>query len=151
MAKEFLSRRGVPFKEYDVGVDQEAAYRMIRLSGQRGVPVITIDDSVVIGFNRSRLEGLLSKKPAGRPRLGAAVADAAPRLQVEGAYVGRVRPDSHAARAGLKAGDVIVELNGQPIRNAADIERLTGTLRTGQRVTLAYVRRGERTQSELVM
>ena len=151
MAKEFLSRRGVPFKEYDVGVDQEAAYRMIRLSGQRGVPVITIDDSVVIGFNRSRLEELLSKKPPERPRLGAAVADAAPRLQVEGAYVGRVRPDSPAARAGLKAGDVIVELNGQPIRNAADIERLTGTLRTGQRVTLAYVRRGQRTQSELVM
>jgi len=122
---------------------------MIRLSGQRGVPVITIDDNVVVGFNRRRLEELLSKKSAGKPRLGAAVADAGPRLQVKGAYVGRVRPDSPAARAGLKAGDVIVELNGQPIRSATDLERVTGSLRTGEQVTLVYVRRGQRIHSEL--
>ena len=132
-----------------MGADQEAALRMIRLSGQRGVPVITIDDNVVVGFNRRRLEELLSKKPAGRPRLGAAVADAAPRVQVEGAYVGHVRPDSPAVRAGLKAGDVIVELNGQPIRNAEDVERVIGRLRAGERVILMYVRSGQRVQSEL--
>jgi S1-C subfamily serine protease len=139
----------VPFEEYDVAADQEAAYRMIRLSGQRGVPVITIDDDVVVGFNRRRLEELLARKPTGKPRLGAAVADAAPRLQVEGAYVGRVRPDSPAAQAGLKAGDVIVELGGQPIQNATDLERVTESLGTGERVTLVYVRRGQRTREEL--
>jgi S1-C subfamily serine protease len=141
----------VPFEEYDVAADQEAAYRMIRLSGQRGVPVITIDDDVVVGFNRRRLKELLAKKPTGKPRLGAAVADAAPRLQVEGAYVGRVRPDSPAAQAGLKAGDVIVELAGQPIQNATDLERVTESLGTGERVTLVYVRRGRRIQGELLM
>jgi S1-C subfamily serine protease len=139
----------VPFEEYDVAADQDAAYRMIRLSGQRGVPVITIDDDVVVGFNRRRLEELLAKRPTGKPRLGAAVADAAPRLQVEGAYVGRVRPDSPAAQAGLKAGDVIVELGGQPIQNATDLERVTGSLGTGGRVTLVYVRRGQRAREEL--
>jgi S1-C subfamily serine protease len=141
----------VPFEEYDVAADQDAAYRMIRLSGQRGVPVITIDDDVVVGFNRRRLEELLARKPTGKPRLGAAVADAAPRLQVEGAYVGRVRPDSPAAQAGLKAGDVIVELSGQPIQNATDLERVTGSLRAGERVTLVYVRQGQRAQGELLM
>lgn len=132
-----------------MAADQDAAYRMIRLSGQRGVPVITIDDDVVVGFNRRRLEELLAKRPTGKPRLGAAVADAAPRLQVEGAYVGRVRPDSPAAQAGLKAGDVIVELGGQPIQNATDLERVTGSLGTGGRVTLVYVRRGQRAREEL--
>jgi len=141
----------VPFKEYDVSLDQEAAYRMIRLSGQQGVPVITVDDDVVVGFNRGRLEELLSRKPADKPRLGAAVADAAPRLQVEGAYVGRVRTDSPAARAGVKAGDVIVQLNGHTIGNAMDVERALKYLRAGDHVRLVYVRRGRRIEGELIM
>jgi S1-C subfamily serine protease len=134
-----------------VSLDQEAAYRMIRLSGQQGVPVITVDDDVVVGFNRGRLEELLSRKPAGEPRLGAAVADAATRLQVEGAYVGRVSTGSPAARAGVKAGDVIVELDGHTIGNAMDLERVIKSLRAGDQVRLVYVRRGRRVEGELII
>jgi hypothetical protein len=32
---------------------------MIQKSGQMGVPVITVDDAVVIGFNKTRLDMLL--------------------------------------------------------------------------------------------
>jgi S1-C subfamily serine protease len=124
---------------------------MIRLSGQRGVPVITVDDEVVVGFNRARLEDLLSRKSADRPRLGAAVADAAPRLKVQGAYVGRVGADSRAARAGLKVGDIVVELNGQSIRNATDLENAIGALCAGDRMTLAFMRRGRRIESEVII
>jgi S1-C subfamily serine protease len=134
-----------------VSLDQEAAYRMIRLSGQQGVPVITVDDDVVVGFNRGRLEELLSRKPLAKPRLGAAVADAAPRLQVEGAYVGRVSTGSPAARAGVKAGDVIVELDGHTIGNAMDLERVIKSLRAGDQVRLVYVRRGRRVEGELII
>ncbi len=124
---------------------------MIRLSGQRGVPVITVDDDVVIGFDRRRLEELLAQKSTAKPRLGAAVADAAPRLQSEGAYVGRVKPDSPAARAGLGVGDVIVELNRQPIHNAVDLERVAGELRPGDRVRLVFIRHGQVSQTELLL
>ncbi len=134
-----------------MSLDQEAAYRMIRLSGQQGVPVITVDDDVVVGFNRGRLEELLARKSAGKPRLGAAVADAAPRLQVEGAYVGRVTKGSPAARAGVKAGDVIVEIHGHTIGSAADVERVIKSLRTGDHVRLVYVRRGQRVEGELII
>jgi glutaredoxin 3 len=149
LAKEFLSQRGVAFKEYDVAADSQAAYRMIRLSGQRGVPVITVGDDVVIGFDRPRLEQLLSQRPAGRPRLGASVADAARRLQHSGAYVGRVQANSPAARAGLRAGDVIVELDGQPIDGAAALERGVKQLSLETPVPFVYVRRGQRLMGQL--
>ncbi|MFQ5875827.1 MAG: glutaredoxin family protein [Dehalococcoidia bacterium] len=63
--KEFLSRRGVKFIEYDVSVDRAAADEMIRKSGQMGVPVITVADQVVVGFDRARLEHLLANSGNG--------------------------------------------------------------------------------------
>jgi len=122
---------------------------MIRLSGQRGVPVITVGDEVVVGFDRPRLERLLAQRPAPGPRLGASVADAGPHLQTRGAYIGRVRTGSPAARAGLRAGDVIVELHGQSIDGAASLERLVNQLSLGMTVPVVYVRRGQRIAGQL--
>ena len=132
-------------------VDREAAARMVRLSGQRGVPVITIDDEVIVGFDRRRLAELLANKAPVAPQLGIAVADAAPRLQVAGAYVGRVKPASPAEQAGLRPGDVIVEFNGHAVHNAVDLESLSSRLRRRDQVALAYVRGGQRTHIELVI
>jgi len=139
----------VPFKEYDVGVDREAAMRMIRLSGQQGVPVITIDDQVVVGFDQRRLTELLAQKATAKVELGATVADATSRARMEGAYVGRVKRGSLAGKAGLKTRDVIVELNGQAVRNSADLARIMAGLYPGLRPKLVYVRQGQRTQTEL--
>ena len=149
--KGFLSQRGVAFKEYDVSQDRAAAFRMIRLSGQQGVPVTTIDDEVVVGFDRRRLEEILARKSPTKPKLGAAVADAAPRLEVDGAYVGRVKPQSPAARAGLKPGDVIVEIGRQPVRNAKDVERIAQSLPMGEQVRLVYLRHGQVLKTDLVL
>jgi S1-C subfamily serine protease len=122
---------------------------MIRLSGQQGVPVITMDDQVVVGFDRRRLEELLAQGAAAKVELGAAVADAASRVQADGAYVGRVKRGSLAEKAGLKARDVIVELNGQVVRNSADVARIVAGLRLGTKIELIYVRQGQRVQTEL--
>ncbi len=51
MAKAFLEKHGVPYESIDVGEDTEAAKKMIDLSGQRGVPVIVVDDEVIVGFD----------------------------------------------------------------------------------------------------
>jgi len=59
-AKDYLIRRGVPFVEHNVAQDRDAAKEMIKKSGQMGVPVITIDDEVVVGFNQILLDRLLS-------------------------------------------------------------------------------------------
>ena len=60
-AKEYLSKKGIPYTEYDVAVDREKAREMVQKSRQMGVPVITIDNDLVIGFNQTQLDKLLVK------------------------------------------------------------------------------------------
>ncbi|MCK9581542.1 MAG: FAD-dependent oxidoreductase [Methanoregula sp.] len=64
MAKAFLEKNGVPFTSIDVGADSEAAKKMIELSGQRGVPVIVVDEEVIVGFDSQRLNELFGKPSA---------------------------------------------------------------------------------------
>ena len=155
-AKEFLSQRGVPFTEHNVGADPAAAAEMVRLSGQRGVPVIMVDDQVVIGFDRPRLDQLLGARRARRPRLGLSVADASKIAQKrgagarEGAYVGKVKPSSPGDRGGLMTGDVIVELSGHRILSADDLETVLATLKVGQPVSLVFLRDGQEMQAQVV-
>jgi len=59
-AKDYLSRKGIPYTDINVAQDREKAKEMIQKSGQMGVPVITIDDEVVVGFNQTLLDKLLS-------------------------------------------------------------------------------------------
>ena len=61
MAKAFLDKHGVPYESIDVGSDSKAAEKMIALSGQRGVPVIVVDDEVIVGFDSQRLNELFGE------------------------------------------------------------------------------------------
>jgi alkyl hydroperoxide reductase subunit F len=65
MAKAFLEKHGVPYESIDVGSDPKAAQKMIELSGQRGVPVITVDNEVIVGFDARRLNELFGEPAAG--------------------------------------------------------------------------------------
>jgi alkyl hydroperoxide reductase subunit F len=58
MAKAFLDKQGVTYISIDVGADAVAAKKMIDLSGQRGVPVIVVDNEVIVGFDSVRLNEL---------------------------------------------------------------------------------------------
>jgi glutaredoxin len=60
MAKEFLSQKGYQFVEYDVTKDRAALDEMVKISGARSVPVITACNEVMVGFERNRLEQMLS-------------------------------------------------------------------------------------------
>jgi glutaredoxin-like YruB-family protein len=59
-AKEYLSRKEISYQEYNVAVDRDKAKEMIQKSGQMGVPVIIVDSEVVVGFNQTLLDKLLS-------------------------------------------------------------------------------------------
>ena len=63
--KDFLRNNNIPFEDIDVSLDQTKAQEMILKSGQMGVPVIEIDDKIVIGFNKSLLEEFLGLKING--------------------------------------------------------------------------------------
>ena len=58
--KDYLTRRGIPYIEHNVALDRGAAKEMVKKSGQLGVPVILIDDEVLIGFNQTPLDRLLT-------------------------------------------------------------------------------------------
>ena len=59
-AKEFLSQKNLAFTDFDVGEDKTARDEMVALTNQRGVPVIVIDDKVIIGFDQQKIEEALS-------------------------------------------------------------------------------------------
>ncbi|MDO9034869.1 MAG: FAD-dependent oxidoreductase [Methanoregula sp.] len=65
MAKAFLEKHNVQYESHDVGNDTVAAQKMIELSGQRGVPVILIDDEVIVGFDSERLNELFGDPMRG--------------------------------------------------------------------------------------
>ncbi len=58
-AKEFLKANKVDFKEVNVAEDEKGKEEMIEKSGQMGVPVIVIDDTVIVGFDEDELKKAL--------------------------------------------------------------------------------------------
>jgi len=57
-----------------------------------------------------------------------------------GVFVGRVTPDSGAAKAGVKAGDVITSVNGRNIQSIEELRAKVGTLGAGAEVKLGIAR-----------
>lgn len=65
--------------------------------------------------------------------------------EINGVVVIRVMEDTPAARAGLRRGDVVVEVNGTPIASADDLQLKVENTRVGDTLEL-QVRRGDRSQ-----
>ncbi len=150
MLKEFLSQKGISFRELDVSIDHAAAQELVSRTGRTAVPVIIIDGQTIVGFDRARLEQALSQQQkTRRPPFGAAIADASKVTArrgldiTPGAYIGNVRPGSLAARMGLAPGDIVVEANTQRITSADDLERALSRLNEGSHISLVFLRNGK--------
>lgn len=59
-AKDFFTENGVKFTDYNVASDLEKRKEMIEKSGQMGVPVIYVDDQVIVGFDEPKLREVLA-------------------------------------------------------------------------------------------
>ena len=69
LAKTYLKESGAEFKDYDVSADKEKAQEMVSKSRQTGVPVIDIDGTIIVGFDRRRIdEALLGKRRLKVPK-----------------------------------------------------------------------------------
>ncbi len=58
--KDYLKQRGQNFKDIDVSKDLAAQRDMIRKTGQQGVPQLWINNVPVVGFDREKIDRLLS-------------------------------------------------------------------------------------------
>jgi glutaredoxin-like YruB-family protein len=57
--KAYLRDNKVSFSEINVQRDESAARRMVAKSGQHGVPQVEIDGTMIVGFDRGRIDSLL--------------------------------------------------------------------------------------------
>ncbi len=62
MAKEYLDKLKVPYKEVNVEEDHEAMHYVMAKTGSAGVPQIEIGDEVILGFDRPRIDQVLKDK-----------------------------------------------------------------------------------------
>ena len=63
MTKEFFAEHNIEYTNYDVSKDLQKRQEMSNLTGQMGVPVIVIDNDIVIGFDKEKISELLGIAP----------------------------------------------------------------------------------------
>ncbi|MBI2564930.1 glutathione S-transferase N-terminal domain-containing protein [Candidatus Woesearchaeota archaeon] len=61
-AKEFLKENKIEYEDIDVSKNQTAAQEMIEKSGQMGVPVLDIEGTIIVGFDRDAIKKALKIK-----------------------------------------------------------------------------------------
>ena len=81
----------------------------------------------------------------GRGRLGVGIEELTPQLAEyfgtkDGVLVASVEPETPAAKAGLKAGDVITSVNGKAVSNGGELIEAVQSADDGAEVTVGYVR-----------
>jgi serine protease Do len=147
--------------------------------GNSGGPLVSLDGKV-IGINsaiKSRSGGfqgvglaissnlarvvmaqLLTDGVVRRGYLGVGVRDVdeevAEKLQVKqnsGVLITRVYPGSPALKGGLKAGDIVTSIGGQPIHEGGELQKVILGLPLGKPVDVAYVREGESKVAKVVV
>ncbi len=62
MAKSFFDANGVEYEDKNVASDTIAREEMLKKSGQMGVPVLDINGTIVVGFDKPQIAQLLGIK-----------------------------------------------------------------------------------------
>ena len=119
---------------------------------------IGIGFAIPINMARQIMEQLIAHGEVQRGRIGVQIQDLTPELAeafkvdvTDGAVVSQVTPGSPAEKAGVKAGDVVVEVNGQPVKGSSDLRNKIGLMRIGEKVALSVVRDGQRQTIDMVV
>ncbi len=114
--------------------------------------------AVPADFAKSVAAQIIDHGSVERAWIGVAFQDVTPDLaeqlrlpSADGALVSEVTSGSPAERAGIQPGDVIVALDGQPIRQGRDLLRKVLQRRVGEKVRLTVIRDGGRKQIELTL
>jgi Do/DeqQ family serine protease len=110
---------------------------------------IGIGFAVPINMARQVMDQLIRYGEIKRGRIGVAIQDLTPDLAqalgtryTQGAVIARVEPGSPAERAGLRTNDLVVAINGAPMRSGSELRNRVGLSRIGDEVELTVERGG---------
>lgn len=71
--------------------------------------------------------------------------------KIEGVFIGSVSPDGGAEEAGLKAGDIILSVNGERVNSVPELQERVSMHRPGQKVNLVVLRKGKQKPFEVTL
>ncbi len=162
-----LGRSGLGIESYEDFIQTDASINpgnsggaLVNLRGELvGINTAIVGPSggsVGIGFaipvNMAQqiIAQLIEHGEVKRGRLGFTAQDLTTELaeafdinQRQGVVVARVQEDSAAEKAGMRAGDVIVAVNGESVENKADIRNIIGLIRVGTKIEIDIIRNGK--------
>lgn len=58
--KDYFKKLNIKFTDYDVSKNQKHAQEMVRKSGQMGVPVISMGNQIIVGFDKAKIDKILN-------------------------------------------------------------------------------------------
>ena len=106
--------------------------------------------AIPINMAKYVMDQILKHGKVVRGYIGVGIQDVTPELArvfhvtaEKGALVSNVDPNSPGGKAGLQRGDVITEIDGQPVQGANDLRLKVGTMTPGTTVHLKVNRNGE--------
>jgi serine protease Do len=131
---------------------------LVNISGEViGINSMIIQPGQGIGFAipinlaRTIMTELIKTGQVVRPWVGIGLQDITSDLmkffdlkEKEGALISQVYAESPAEKAGLKVGDVVIEIDGVKIKNSQDVVREVLKKKVGQKVNFVVLRQGKR-------
>jgi len=112
---------------------------------------VGIGFAIPINMVRQIVDQLIEFGEVRRGMLGVIMQDLTPELSKafglnrhNGVVISKVIEDSAAEEAGLKAGDVVISINGSPVKSSSAMRNVVGMLRVGEKMKMEIIRDNRR-------
>ncbi|HIQ49362.1 MAG TPA: DegQ family serine endoprotease [Aquifex aeolicus] len=163
-------RRSIGITQYENFIQTDAAIN----PGNSGGPLVNIEGEV-IGINTAIIAGaqglgfaipinlakwvmeqIIAHGKVIRGWLGVMIQNITPDIAEalgirEGVLIAQVVPGSPAEKAGIKVGDIIIEVNGKKIKDARDLQFTIMKIKPGTKVTITVLRDGKKLNLKTVI
>ncbi len=168
-----LSRSGLGIEGYEDFIQTDASINpgnsggaLVNLNGKligintaifsRTGGNIGIGFAIPINMALSIMEQILETGEVQRGFLGVYAQDLNPELaeafglpKQSGAVINKVLENSPAEKAGLKTGDIVIKIDGKPVRNSSDVKNQIGLRRVGEKIVFDILRNGDKHKIEV--
>ncbi len=116
-----------------------------------GAGNVGIGFAIPINMVRELTDQLIEYGEVRRGMLGVIMQNLTPELarafgldMHQGVVISQVVDDSAADKAGLKAGDVVSEINGVAVKSASSMRNMVGLMRVGAKMDISVIRDGDK-------